>query len=350
MQLRSMLDLKMGWAQSAGPYHEVVLSSRLRLARNLKAHPFPRRASPKARAAVLEAALAASAKAPSFAKAARLRLEELEPLDRLFLVERHLISSLLAAEPKDRGLVVTEREVLSLMVNEEDHLRLQAIDSGLCLDRLLETALAADDELARVLDLAYDEEWGYLAACPTNAGTGLRASCLVHLPGLALTGQINRVLDGLARLRVVVRGLYGEGTRVMGDFYQIANATAMGPSEADLAANVGKVVGSLLQRELEARQDAIAGDGKLRLEDHVFRAMGVLANARVLSYEEAMHHLSAVRLALALGWRMPVAIDAVNELIVAAQPGHVQMAAGRELPAAERDALRAALVRKKFSS
>ncbi|MBI5244694.1 MAG: ATP--guanido phosphotransferase [Elusimicrobia bacterium] len=349
MQLSNMLRFKMGWAEPAGPSHEVVLSSRVRLARNLSGRPFPGRSTPKATAAVLSEALAAARKAKALAKAASILLEELEETERVFLVERYLISRLLAQATRSRGVVVGEREILSLMINEEDHLRLQGIDSGLCLEKLFDQTDSVDDDLSRSLEFAFHPDWGYLAACPTNAGTGLRASCLVHLPGLGLTGQINRVLDGLSRLGVVVRGLYGEGTKVTGDLYQVSNATALGPAERSLISSVSKVVGTLVQRELEARRSLAEGSHGTRLEDLVYRSLGVLQNARVISYEESMQHLSYIRLALSLGWKIPASLDAVNELTVLARPGHIQMLAGRALDAGERDFLRASLLRKKFS-
>jgi len=349
MQLHNMLRLKMGWAEPSGPQHEVVLSSRVRLARNLRGRPFPGRSNPKGLASVLDDTLEAARGIKPFAKAASVLLDGLEETDRRFLVERHLISRLLAQTPRERGVLIGEREILSLMINEEDHLRLQVIDSGLSLDRLYSQADALDDELSRLLDFAFRPDWGYLAACPTNAGTGLRASCLVHLAGLGLRGQINATLEGLSRLGIVVRGLYGEGTKVTGDLYQISNSASLGPSEAAIIASVSKVAGTLAQRELEARRALAAGERRTRLADHVYRSLGALQNARIISYEEAMHHLSYVRLALSLEWEMPVGLSQVNELTVLARPGHIQMAADRELDAGERDLERASLLRKKFS-
>ncbi|HAH05576.1 MAG TPA: ATP--guanido phosphotransferase [Elusimicrobia bacterium] len=349
MQLGNMLRFKMGWAEPSGRHHEVVLSSRVRLARNLAAHPFPPRAEAKEAASVLAEILEAARGTKALAKAAVIRLDDVDATDRLFLVERHLISPLLAKTPKGRAVLVGERDALSVMVNEEDHLRLQGLSSGLCLEEAFAKAGALDDELSRSLDFAFRSDWGYLAACPTNAGTGLRASCLVHLPGLGLTGEINRVLEGLSRLGMVVRGLYGEGTKVMGDLYQISNAAALGPSEGALIGSITKVVGTLVAREGEARRSLGAGGHRSRLEDLVYRSLGLLQNARVLSYEETMQHLSYVRLALSLGWRMPAGLDTVNELTVLTRPGHVQMLAGKELEAGDRDFLRASLLRKKFA-
>ncbi|MDE2292093.1 MAG: ATP--guanido phosphotransferase [Elusimicrobia bacterium] len=296
-------------------------------------------------AAVLKDAFAAASSSPSLAKAARVRLDEVDAVDREFLVERRLASRLLAAAPASRGVVVGESEVLSVMVNEEDHLRLQGIDSGLCLDGLLERVSALDDELSASLDVAFHPAWGYETACPTNVGTGLRASALVHLPALALTGQVNGVLQSLGAAGLIARGHYGEGTKVLGDFYQVANARSLGPSEAQIVKGVAGAVQTLVRAETKARAELARGSGKVRLEDLVYRSLGVLTQARLLSYEEAMQHLSALRLGLSLGWDVPADLTTVNELTVLAQPAHVQMLAGKELDAGDRDLLRATLLR-----
>ncbi|MBI5597900.1 MAG: ATP--guanido phosphotransferase [Elusimicrobia bacterium] len=345
-----MLRVKMAWARPTGPRHEVVLSSRLRLARNLRAHPFPPRAPAEELKAALKAVFKASAAAKSLESAARLELCEVSEVDREFLVERRLASRLLISEPAHRGVVVGEREVLSIMVNEEDHLRLQGIDSGLCLEDLLGKVSALDDELAQTLDLAFHPELGFETACPTNVGTGLRASALVHLPGLALSGQVNGVLQSLGAAGLIARGHYGEGTKVLGDFYQVSNARSLGPSEEDLVSGVSKAVEELVRAESKARTELLRGLGKSRLEDMVFRSVGSLEHARLMTYEEAMQHLSAMRLGLSLGWELPADLTTVNELTVLSQPGHVQMLAGKELDAGDRDFLRATLLRGKLKS
>ncbi len=342
-----MLRYKMSWARPTGPYHDVALSSRVRLARNLKDHPFPWRADEDSVRAVREAAFSA-VKDTRLKDCARVSLEEIDALDRQFLLERRLISPVLAAEPKGRGVLVGDAEVLSVMANEEDHLRLQGVDSGLCLSELHSEVSALDDELSRRLAMAFHPRWGYLAACPTNTGTGLRASVLLHLPGLALTGQINRVLDGLSQLGIMARGHYGEGSQVLGDFYQISNATTLGLSEADLIDAVTRVVDGLIQKENEARRALASGTQKLRLEDLIYRALGVLTQARTISFEETMQHLSYVRMGLAFQWKLPVNLNSINELIVLAQPAHIQMLAGKELEASDRDFLRATLLRRRL--
>ncbi len=343
-----MLNVKMAWARPTGADHEVVLSSRIRLARNLRGPRFPPRAEPSDLAAVLKEVFAAAAASKSLSKGARVRLDEVDAVDREFLVERRLASRLLAGAPASRGVIVRDQEVLSVMVNEEDHLRLQAVASGLCLAELLGQVSCADDELAERLDIAFHPEWGYETVCPTNVGTGMRASALVHLPGLALSGQVNAVLQRLGSAGLVVRGHYGEGTKVLGDFYQVANARSLGPSEERIAEGVSGAVARLVKAESKARDELSRGLGKTRLEDLVHRSFGVLSNARLVSYEEAMQHLSALRFGLSLGWKLPADLTTVNELTVLAQPAHLQMLAGKELDASDRDFLRGTLLRGKL--
>ena len=347
--LGNMLKVKMGWVEPSGPEHDVVLSSRVRAARNLRKSPFPSAASAKSSASVLAAAFEAARKAPSFKGAAGIKLDDIEPVERVFLIERRLISQLLAAEPKARGVVVGEREILSVMVNEEDHLRLQAVDSGLCLKALWERLDALDEQLSQSLEFASDPRWGYLTACPTNTGTGLRASALVHLPGLALSGQLNGVLQGLPRLGLAARGMYGEGTKVVGDFYQISNSTTLGRAEGTLVDEVTAAVKALVSRERDARRALADGDHRIRLEDMVYRGLGALTHARCISFEETMQHLSYLRAAITLDFNLPADVELLNDLVMLCQPAHIQMLAGRELDPVQRDVLRAGLLRKKLS-
>lgn len=350
MQLQNMLRFRMAWSSPSGPHASVVLSSRIRLARNLAEFPFPWRAGPRARTAVLQAAFAASRKTRALGAGAYLRLEAFEPLERVFLAERRIISAQMAAEPGQSGAVIGGRELLSLMVNEEDHLRLQALDSGLSLISLWGKALELEGELSRELRFAHHAHWGYLTACPTNTGTAMRASVLAHLPALGLSGRINDTLRRLSGFGLAVRGLYGEGTRVLGDFYQISNASALGRSETAIIETIARAIEALAKRELETQRSMAGGPDAWRLEDRVYRSIGILAHARTISYEETLQHCSHARMALNLGWKIPVNLDALNELLVLAQPAHLQMAAGKELAPQERDAMRAALLRHRFKA
>ena len=348
MNLQGMLRCRMGWAQAEGPSHDVVLVSRVRLARNLAAAQFPGRAKAASLKSVREQIFAA-ARQTDLKGAAYLELDGLDEVDRRFLAERHLISPVLAGQPGQGGAVVDPRECLNLMINEEDHLRLFALTPGLDLRQAARAAGALDDELARGLVYAFRRDWGYLTACPTNLGSGMRASALVHLVGLGLGGYINKLLETLPRAGLIARGLYGEGTRVMGDFFQISNATGLGRTEAELAAAVESAVEALVRREKEARQKLAAGPGRARLEDTVYRAIGALTGARLLSFEESCRHLSALRLGLSLGWAVPGDFGTVNELMVLTQPAHLAMLAGKPLVGDDQAVLRASLVRRRLS-
>ncbi|MBI5624493.1 MAG: ATP--guanido phosphotransferase [Elusimicrobia bacterium] len=349
MQLQNMLKVPVGWARTEGPKHDIVLSTRVRLARNLANLPFPGRSTERALKASLDAFLAASRKAPELSGSAVVRMDDLDDVDRLLLVERHLVSPALAENPTERGVLVAGGDSLSLMLNEEDHLRLAALRPGLCLDEAHVSARSTERSLAKSLDFAFRKDWGYLTACPTNLGTAMRVSCLVHLPGLALAGVIERLFENLSRLGLLVRGLYGEGTKVLGDFYQISNANALGRTESEIVTAVGKAVGQVADREAESRAKLASGRGRLRVEDLVHRSAGVLQNARILSFEEASHHLSYLRMGHALGWKLPGSLAQANELGVITQPGHIQMRAGRELSPTDRDAARAALIRERLA-
>ncbi len=348
MTLQGMLRFKMGWAKPEGPYHDVVLASRVRLARNLSETLFPGRAQAASLRRGREAIFAA-AKKTYLKNAAYFLLDELDGEDRGFLAERHLISPALAEDPGPSGVVISPQECLNLMVNEEDHLRLYALAPGLNLKQAWREADGLDDELSRELPFAFHKEWGYLTTCPTNVGTGLRASCLIHLPGLGLANLINKLLESLPRAGLIARGLYGEGTKVIGDFFQISNATALGRTEEELVQAVERAVEELARREKEARVKLAAGAGRTKLEDSVHRALGTLSNARLLSFEEACHHLSALRLGLSLGWDMRTELETVNELLILIGPAHLDMLAGKPLSDGDRAMLRASLVRRRLA-
>ena len=342
-----MLKFKMGWLN---PSQDVTfaISSRIRLARNLAEHPFPNRGSSKDLDSTLGEVFEAAKKMKKLAKSAYLKLQELDTLDRRFLMERHLISHELTRQTSGRGVIIGENEIVSLMVNEEDHIRLQGMSPGINLSGIWNDINELDNELGKRLSFAFDARWGYLTACPTNAGTGLRASYLIHLPALTLNEQINPVLEGLSRLGIVARGLYGEGTRVVGNLYQISNATSMGHKEEEIIDTLERIIKNLIQHEKRSRQTLVTRFKKAATEDRIFRSLGILTHARAVSFEEAMHHISNLQLGLSLEFSIPVSLEILNELLILIQPAHVQMTAGREMEAAERDVSRAALIRKKI--
>jgi protein arginine kinase len=346
MQLQTMLRFRVGWAEAEGPEHAVVLATRVRLARNLRA-PFPARLGPAGLKRVLDQCFDATS-CSGLKGAAYFKLADLDATDRAFLVERHLASPLLAEHPAARGVVVGERESLVALVNEEDHLRLAALLPGLRLREAHAAVDRLDDGLSARLDFAFRDDLGYLTACPTNLGTGMRASCLVHLPALTTTGAVGRLVESLTRAGLIARGLHGEGTRVIGDFYQLSNATGFGRTEAEILAALDKSVGAIVAREKEARAALSEGSAKLRLEDAVHRALGLLASARLMPFEEAQQHLSLLRLGLALGWKLPADLALVNELTLTTQPAHLNLLAEKELSPQDRDAQRASLIRKRL--
>jgi protein arginine kinase len=269
-------------------------------------------------------------------------------VERHVLVEKHLVSpDFLKGNPAGKAVVIRQDETVSIMVNEEDHLRIQCLMPGLALQECWELAGAVDDALEATLEYAFNEEFGYLSACPTNVGTGLRASVMMHLPGLAATGMIEEVIPGLSKLGLTVRGLYGEGTKAAGSFFQVSNQITLGRQEEEIINNLTALVRRLVSQEREARR-RLHQEQRGALEDRVFRSYGVLQYARVLTSEEAMRSLSDLRLGLALKIIKRIPLSLVSELMVLSQPAFLIRLAGKELKPAERDVLRAQLIRERL--
>jgi len=279
-----------------------------------------------------------------------LPIETLDRQTRQVLVERHLISPALADSQGQRAVLFNREESLGVMINEEDHLRLQVILPGLQADEAWKQVSALDDELGAGLNYAHSARWGYLTACPTNTGTGLRISLLIHLPALVLTEQMERVLRGLAHLSFVVRGFYGEGTQATGNLFQVSNQATLGRTEEAIAEDLGQVAGQLIGFEHDA-QEVLMAEAAAQVEDKVWRAYGLLSHARVLSSQEFMNLLSAVRLGYSLGLIEEVSSSFLNQLMIVTQPFHLQAeAAGGELAPEERDIRRATLVRQRVAA
>jgi len=359
MQLQEMAKNRTVWLSSEGQEAEVVLSSRIRLARNLLGKPFPARANKNIQQETLNLIEEAVKKTSLFRQgesvsgmmgAIFLSLNSLDKIDRQFLMERHLISYEHAQANHLRGVVVGPEEKISMMINEEDHLRLQSLESGFALNNAWENLNSLDDELAKFLPFAFSQQWGFLTACPTNTGTGLRASCLMHLPALVYSEEIEHVLQNLSKIGMVARGFYGEGTKVLGDFFQISNATTLGQTENEIIDNLGRVVKQIIDYEKKSRikltEDVTT---KTKIEDTIYRAYGLLANARTITYEETIGHLSKIRLGIYLGLDLPVEINILNELLLLTQPAHLQEIADKELSAIQRDILRAEFIRQKLN-
>lgn len=348
MGIEILLDRDTEWLRGEGPDARIVVSSRVRLARNLRGFPFPGRADAETRLRVRELAARAVEGSRLLQGSLTVRLDEIGELDRRFLVERHLSSREHARGDDGTALVVGDREILSVMVNEEDHLRIQTLRSGFRLDAAMEEINRLDDELEERLDYAFLPDVGYLTSCPTNAGTGLRASVMLHLPGLVMVEQINQVLQAIAKLGLAVRGLYGEGTEASGNLFQISNQVTLGMAEADIVENLGKVIGQIVEHEKKA-QGSLFKRSLKALEDRVYRAYGLLTGARIITSKETIELLSALK--LGLDFRLiPLDLGTINELFIVTQPAHLQKLAGRELKPEERDVFRAELIRQRLGS
>ncbi len=354
MQLQEMTKNKTVWLSGEGSQSEVVLSSRIRLARNLAGKPFPGRANRTVQQTVLNQVATAIKKTNSFSQTTILNLSAsggLDKIDRQFLMERHLISHEHAQSNFERGLAIGSGEKISIMINEEDHLRLQALESGFALNQAWESLNSLDDELAKYLLFAFSSQWGFLTACPTNTGTGLRASCLMHLPALVYNEEIEHVLQNLSKIGMVARGFYGEGTKIMGDFFQISNATTLGQNETEIIDNLERVVKQIINYEKKERTELFNQSDytKTKTEDAIYRAYGTLLHVRTITYEETINLLSKIRLGIYLELNLPVDIGTVNELLLLTQPAHLQEIAGKELSPTQRDILRAEFIRQKLT-
>lgn len=341
--------LGLEWLHASGPHSDVVLSTRVRLARNLQGYPFSIRAKPADRDAILSTVREIVARDGMLKDAWVLPVRELERTDRRLLLERHLVSRELVDEPTGEpplasALILSGQQPVGCMVNEEDHLRLQAILSGFQPVECWKLADRLDEEMGTHVPLAFHHEFGYLTSCPTNCGTGLRASVLIHLPGLVLTKEIHKVLHGLTQVGLTFRGLYGEGSEVVGNFFQISNQTTLGKSEEDLIDHLQKMVRQVIEYEARARS-ILVRDAPSVIEDKVWRAYGILRYARSLSFEEVMNLLSGVRLGLSLKLLPGPSVYTLNKLMIFAQNAHVERLAGQAVPPAELDVHRAAYVR-----
>ena len=348
--LATIPDFGLGWLDASGPHSDIVLSTRVRLARNLQGHAFGPRARVNDREAVLGQVRASSDRVGLLDGAAIVDLPEAPKRSRRILLERRLVSKDLLGEngsgPADgTAVVLAGKEPLSVMVNEEDHLRLQSLMSGLRLQKAWTLVDRLDEELGEDLPYAYHHEFGFLTSCPTNVGTGLRASVLVHLPGLVLTKEIGKVLQGLSQVGLTFRGLYGEGSEVVGNFFQVSNQTTLGKTEEDLVDHLEKMIRQVIQYESQARQ-VLMRDAAQVTEDKIWRAYGLLRYARSLSFEELMNLLSGVRLGVGLQLLPNLRVYTLNKIMIFTQPAHLEEAAGRDLPPSESDAHRAAFVRR----
>ncbi len=335
------------WLRGEGPESDVVMSSRIRLARNLAGIPFPNSATREQRREVLELARTPLTESRALPSMRWIDLPDEPTSSRLALVERHLISKQMVKGEEPRAVVVADPgERLGVMINEEDHFRIQVMRSGFAISETWNAIDRVDDALESKLDFAFSSRLGYLTACPTNIGTGMRVSVMLHLPGLKLTGEIEKVRRAAAKMNLAVRGFYGEGSEAVGDFFQLSNQTTLGKAERDIVDDLeGEIVPQIIGYERQAR-DAMLRKRRLTLEDRVHRAVATLRSARLLSADEALQFLSLARLGVLQGVVDDVDLSIVHKLVLLCQPAHLQQAAEREMDQGERRIIRAELVRK----
>ena len=337
------------WLCAEGPESDIVVSTRIRLARNLVGYPFMSCADDDIRQQLVDS-LRKTITATEMGRDFQfIDVAALDELDTQLLVERQLISRELSQAEGPRGVVIGNGERVSIMLNEEDHIRMQLLDSGFSLQQCWEQVNSLDDALEEYASFAFDESLGYLTACPTNVGTGIRISVMLHLPGLRITGEIQKVHQAAQKINLAVRGLYGEGSQAMGDFYQISNQVTLGCSEQHLLDNLAEVVPNILGYERRVR-DLLCRDNRANLDDQISRAMGILTSARTISSTETMRLLSLVRLGINLGMVSDLSIGAANELFLHTQPAHLQKLSGGPLKTPERNEARATHIREKLQA
>ena len=349
MRIEELLNHTGEWLRGTGPNANIVMSSRIRLARNLAQAPFPSKSAKKDLESVFSLVEKAVTGIDLFKGATLFRMNELDQVDRQILVERHLMSHEHASNPEGKGLLVSAEEVVSVMVNEEDHLRIQVMRSGLSLTEAWNIINAIDDALSKELPFAFMNNWGYLTACPTNTGTAMRGSVMMHLPALVTTKQINKVLAAISKLSFASRGFYGEGTQASGNFYQISNQVALGHSEMDIIQNINGLIRQVIEQEEQARQ-ALLLQNRPMLEDKICRSWGLLKTARIISSQESIELFSMVRFGIDMGILKDVDHKSLNELFIMIQPAHLQKIEGKKLNAFERDTKRAAVIRQKLGT
>src|SRR3954469_17110417 len=347
MNIHEFLSSPAESARREGPHNKIVLSSRVRLARNLKGMAFPGWAKKPDRVKALESIRPAVEGLPQMKHAYSESMDNLTALDKQILVERHLISREHAAKNAGSGLVLNKEESLCVMINEEDHLRMQALRPGLQLKQAWAAIDQFDSQLEKKLEYAFDASLGYLTACPTNLGTGIRVSAMLHLPGLVLAEQINQIIQAVNKLGLAVRGLYGEGTEALGNVFQVSNQMTLGEAESDIVERLNKVLSQIIEHEENARAMLLEKKPK-SVYNHIGRAYGILANAHSISSKETMNLLSLMRLGVDLGVFVDVERWLVDELFIVTQPAHLQKRFSEKLSAEERDLLRADMLRERL--
>ncbi len=347
MKLSGIISNAGEWLHGEGPHHQIVISSRVRLARNVRGHNFPGWAKKAERIKAMHLLKPVVEGLAEMKQSYSEELQDLTALEKQVLVERHLISREHAAKGTGSAVVMNKAQTVSIMINEEDHLRIQAIRSGLQLTKVFKTIDKVDTALEAELDYAYHRRLGYLTACPTNVGTGMRASAMVHLPALVLSNQINQVIQAVNKIGLAVRGLYGEGTEAMGNLFQVSNQTTLGEREEDIIGRLNKVIEQVIGHEQNARQNLVSKDPSTLL-DHIGRAYGILTHAWSMTSKEALNLISFIKLGVDLSIFPEECRQSADELFMETQPAHLQKSTQRKLSAEQRDSLRAEIIRAKL--
>jgi len=347
MKINDLIHNKCEWLKGEGPKSNIAISTRVRIARNVKGQRYFNRADNKQREDTLNTVASAIEKTRFLKKALFVKIKDISDLDRVFLVERHLMSQEHMQEVAHKGVVVEEKEIVSVMLNEEDHIRLQVLQSGFNIMEAWRIVDEIDTDLGQHMPFDYSNKFGYLTSCPTNTGTGLRASVMLHLSALAATGQIENVFDAISKLGMTMRGFYGEGTEALGDFFQISNQVALGHSEMDILDNLERIINRIISQEETTRMDLLKRK-KQEISDRIFRSYGTLKSARIITSNETIKLLSAIRLGTDLGLVKDMGMDKINEVLLLVQPAHLQKMEGKEIGPYERDIKRADLIRKKL--
>src|SRR5205809_3952572 len=350
MKLSDLTSHAGEWLRGSGPMSEIVISSRIRLARNIAGYHFLTKCTRHQRTSLEHRVRDVILGAGLVAQMLYVDLENAPDVDKQLLVERHLISKHHATAEGSRGVAVGENETVSIMINEEDHLRIQVLRSGLQLEEAWDQINKIDDALEAKLNFSFHPRFGYLTACPTNVGTGIRVSVMLHLPALKLTGEIEKVFRAAKDMKLAVRGLYGEGTEATGDFYQISNQSTLGKSEEDIISDFKHlVIPKIIDYEHHARR-TLLNDRTIALDDKIYRALGLLKFARLLASKEVLFALSHLRLGVNLGRIKDVDIRTINELFLLSQPAHLQKVQGKKLDGDLRRAARSDYIRQRLGA
>ncbi|NQT89715.1 MAG: protein arginine kinase [Candidatus Omnitrophica bacterium] len=347
MKIDDLIKETSEWLKGTGPDSDIVISSRIRLARNIGGLHFVDWSDDETKQKVVDVTKRAILASNYMKDALYVEMDKIPVVDRQFLMERHLISREHAIDPEFKTTFVGDKEIISIMVNEEDHLRLQVIESGFLLDEAWHIMEGLEKDLEQRLNFAFSDEWGYLTACPTNAGSGLRASAMVHLPAIVITRQVDGLIHAISKLGLTVRGFFGEGTEATGNFFQISNQVTLGRREEDVIDSLKRVIRQVIAQEKTARA-FLKDKRKDIIEDRISRARATLEAAHIITSKEAIGLFSLVRLGIDLGLIKNIDTKKLNELFVFIQPAHLQKLEGKKLSTVERDIKRTELIRNKL--